>query len=139
MAIGTDNLDLFLCLLESTGVWELDAFEALYAGAFDEFVWAPSNTADYEDFIQFITNLLCYLGRSGKESRWMTEFFREHSSVKFGIEYMVMGSGPVDAIQYNMELTCETWDPIKLLKWAMAGDRNPEILEFLKRPNRLWL
>ena len=101
MAIGTDNLEVFKRLRSLTNP---DANEIFDAGDLEEFMWMPDSIPHDEDFIQFVTNLLCYLGRAGRNSEWVTEFFRERSSVKFGVNYMVRGSGSPDAIQYNMEI-----------------------------------
>ena len=138
-AIGTDNLELFTRLqwLDCPDVWKLNEFETFGTSDFGEFMRVPGHL-QCDWFVQFVTNLLCYLGRAGKDSEWVTKFFRERASVKFGITYMVMGSGPVDDIQYNMELACGRFPLNSMIKSAMAGDQNPEIMEFLRRPNPLF-
>ena len=144
MAIGTDNLELFSILRALANpdaggppdVWKLDELEIFGTDDFDGFMGVPGHL-QCDWFVQFVTNLLCYLGRAGKGSEWVTDFFRERASVKFGIAYMVQGSGPVDDIQYNMEIAGGPFLRNSLTKLAMAKDQNPEILEFLKRPNRL--
>jgi hypothetical protein len=140
MAIGTDNSELFSILLEQTEVWIIYPSEVpRQMGIFEKFRKMPDYMDESREFIQTVTNLLCYLGRAGRDSEWLTEYFRIHSSVIFGINYMVMGSCPVDVIQYNMEIAgFALRDPKKWIELAMQGGQNPEILAFLRSPRRFF-
>jgi hypothetical protein len=130
MAVATNNLSLYVVLLDFGGFWA-----EMPPGPFDEFA-SPDVSGGAQKLIQMVANMRHYLGEGGKETRWLRKPMLNLVDRRLAAQYTVMGTSPVEHVR---EVLSEfpDWDYEKLLECAMSGDQDPAIIELLQKSPRL--
>ena len=87
MAVGTDNLELYLELFKQPGLWAAPwGYSESYLPSFSHFSGLRNSSREY-CFIQTIANILYWLGRGEHGSRWIAGLVKTHADPKVGSLY----------------------------------------------------
>ena len=112
MAVGTDNLGLYLELLEWPGLWNApwapDIWEFDFP-VFSEFAClrytAMCGKVRREfSFAQTIANMLQWLGRGGLGSKWFTKFVTHHADRRVSDAYATQREIPPESITSSKKI-----------------------------------
>lgn len=122
------NSDHLFKLAQSYPIWYLANQESDGVPGFQSFKVRPIHMSPTSEFIQFVANLLGYLGKYD----WISEFIRENASIKCVIPYMAAGVGSVENLKNAIQMfPHHWWDYGALCDIAKSGSKNPDIIDFL--------
>ena len=124
VALDDGNADVFKYIMGSTSAaWDNLQADGIGFKAF-------RLLGDLEQFAPLLAHLVCYLGKAG-DPKWMGPALKSYSECFARAAYMSMGSGPIQEIKNTLiEGNGVGWC-LDLLRQAVPGDRNPDVISFL--------
>ena len=124
-ALDDGNVSVFKYILGTTSaVWDPLREDGI---GFRDF----RSSRDRSQFAPLLAHLVCYRGKAW-DPQWFGPALKSHSSYSDQATYMSMGSGPIRSIKDTIARGNHiAWNCGVLLKAALSGDRNPDVIAFL--------